>query len=169
VELIEGTDQEVEEWLRDGSVDVGFVTLPSEEFDATEMARDQMMAILPADHPLAGHARVEPRLLSEVPFIMCTGGCEPLILSAVRGAPLNVRFRIRDVDTIVGMIAQRMGVSVKPEMALPDPLPAGVVCRPLDPPRERRIGLAVRRRGDMTPACRAFMRIAEAEIRQSAA
>jgi DNA-binding transcriptional LysR family regulator len=162
VELSEGTDQEIEEWLRAGTVDVGFVTLPSDEFDAIELARDQMMAILPASHPLAAHAAIDPAMLSGVPFIMCTGGCEPLILDSVRGAPLDVRFRIRDVDTIVGMIDQRMGVSVKPEMALPDPMPAGVVSRPLDPPRQRRIGLA-RRRGEITPACRAFLRVAESQ------
>jgi DNA-binding transcriptional LysR family regulator len=156
------------DWLRDGTVDLGFVTLPNDEFEAVELARDQMVAIVPADSALALRDRIPPALLSGLPFIMCTGGCESLILDAVRGAPLDVRFRIRDVDTMVGMIDQRMGIAVKPELALPDPLPAGVVCRPLDPPRARRIGLA-RRRGETNPACRAFVRVAEAEARGAAA
>jgi DNA-binding transcriptional LysR family regulator len=163
VELIEGSDPEIEQWLRDGTVDVGFVTLPNEEFDAVKLAQDEMVAILPEAHPLAAGARVDPARLEGIPFIMCSGGCEALILAAVRGAPLDIRYRIRDVDTMVVMVAQGMGVAVKPAMAIPDPLPPGVVLRPLQPRRERQIGLAVRRRSEMTPACRAFLRVAEAE------
>jgi DNA-binding transcriptional LysR family regulator len=162
VEIIEGTDQEVETWLHEGSVDVGFVTLPSEAFEGIQLAVDEMVALLPADHPMATMARVPPAALAGHPFLMCSGGCEPLILESVRGTPLDIRFRIRDADTMAAMVAQGMGVSVKPELALPEHLPPGVVIRPLDPPAPRRIGLAVRRRSDMTPACRAFMRVAEA-------
>lgn len=161
VEITEGTDQEIEEWLHDGSVEVGFVTLPHAEFEGFQLAEDQMVALLPANHPIAALDRVPPSALAGQPFLMCSGGCEPLILDSVRGTPLDVRYRIRDADTMVSMVARGMGVSIKPELAIPETLPPGLVVLPLDPPAPRRIGLAVRRRSEMTPACRAFMRIAE--------
>lgn len=160
VVVIEGSDQEVQQWLRDGKVDIGFVTLPNDEFDTHYLAQDEMLAVLPVGHALAGEQRVRPRQLSEHPFIMSTGGCEPAIYDIMKDAALDVRYHIREVHTILAMVEEGFGVSIKPTLALPDPLPAGVVSRPLEPAHPRKIGLAVTGRDHVSPACRAFLRVA---------
>jgi DNA-binding transcriptional LysR family regulator len=160
VEVTEGSDPEVEQWLRDGSVDVGFVSLPSEEFDTIDLGADEMMVLLPAGHPLATERRIAPRALAALPFIMSSGGCEPAVQELLEGNMLDVRFRIREVQTIVEMVGRGAGVSIKPYRSLPDPLPDSVVLRPLDPPRTRRIGLGVPAPRKRSPAVRAFLRVA---------
>ncbi|HYW11539.1 MAG TPA: LysR family transcriptional regulator [Longimicrobium sp.] len=160
VSVVEGSDPEVELWLREGKLDVGFVTLPNEEFDTFRIARDELAVLLPAAHPLAAEDRITPRQLASLSFIMSTGGCEPAVQQILREASPEVRYHIREVHTLVELVQQGAGVAVKPMLSLPDPLPPGVVCRPLDPPRMREIGLAVPRERDTSPACRAFLRVA---------
>lgn len=162
VRVSEGSDQEVEHWLRAGRLDTGFVTLPNEEFETAYLTCDEMMAVLPADHPLAAERRVRPDQLGQDPFIMSTGGCEPAIRDIMQNVSIDVQYQIREVHSILAMVERGAGVSIKPALALPDELPKGVVARPLDPPHVRRIGLAVSAQADASPAITAFLRVARA-------
>lgn len=160
VQVSEGTDQEVEQWLRQERLDLGFVTLPSDGFDTTYLAEDEMLVVLPADHPLAVAPRIDARRLTPYPFIMSTGGCEPAVQQILDEEPMDVRYQIREVNTIVEMVRDGAGITIKPTLSLPDPLPTGVIARPLDPPRPRLVGLAVARRKNLSPAAHAFLRVA---------
>lgn len=42
------------QWLEERRIDIGFVVLPQERFDTVALIEDQMVALLPADHVLAG-------------------------------------------------------------------------------------------------------------------
>jgi DNA-binding transcriptional LysR family regulator len=161
----EGTDDEVERWIHDGAVDVGFVTLPNDTLDAVPLAEDEMRAVLPARHPLAAASYVAPRDVAAYPFIMSTGGCERLICDIMGEVPLDVRHRMREVDTILAMVGRGMGITIKPALALPDVLPNEIVTRPLSPVRMRRVGLAARRRRDASLAAQAFLKTAESAYR----
>jgi DNA-binding transcriptional LysR family regulator len=165
VVVSEGTDQEVEGWLRAGTIDVGFVTLPNDDLDTTPLWRDEYCALLPAGHPLAREPRVRPADLAHDPFVMSSGGCEPAVRDALGGTPVDVRFQIRETGTIVATVARGAGVSIVPTMSLPEPLPADVVVRPLDPPRPRSIALAVVKRTTASVLSRAFLKVAAAETR----
>jgi len=169
VVVMEGTDPEVEQWIASGKVDVGFVTLPNEPFDTEQVAQDELLVLLHEAHPLAAHARIRPEQLAGVSFVMPAAGCELLIARVVRESDMDVRYHIRDVDTLIQMVARGAGVSIEPELALPDVLPPGVVTRPLEPRVPRRVALGVRSRADASPACRAFLRIAAAQARALAA
>jgi DNA-binding transcriptional LysR family regulator len=158
VQVVEGSDPEVEAWLREGKLDVGFVTLPHGEFDTLLLAQDEMVVVLPAAHPLAARERIRPGELAGSPFILSTGGCEPAVQEILDEHRPDVRYRIREVHTLVEMVARGAGLSVKSTLSLPDPLPPGVVLRPLDPPRLRRVGLAVVDRKALSPAAIAFFR-----------
>lgn len=160
VRVLEGSDQEVEQWLREGRVDLGFVDLPNEEFDAAYLARDEWVAVLPATSPLAAQARIQPAQLSTYPFILSTGGCEAQIQRLVSENDYEIRYQIREVQMIVEMVAQALGVAIKPALSLPDPPPPGVVYRPIDPPRPREVGLACANRNKLSPAARAFLKVA---------
>lgn len=163
VMIHEGSDQEVEQWLRDGDVEVGFVALPNEEFDTMGLWQDEMNVLLPADHVLATQPRIRSDNLESFPFIMSTGGCEAAIRSSVPETALDVRHRIRENDTIVAMVVQHVGISILPTLSLPDPLPGGIVLRPLEVSSYRQIALAVKKRKEVSPACEAFLKLARAQ------
>lgn len=159
--LFEGTDGEVHDWVRSRAVDVGFVTLPAEGLETVPVAEDVMLAVVPEGHPLARDEALSLQRLSSEPFVMSKGGCEPLISAAFRSAGVapDVRFRVREMGTILAMIGEGLGVSVVPELALPqarEDLPL-VRALPLDPPVHRRLALAVRSLESASPAAVAFV------------
>ena len=161
--LQDGTDDEVREWIRSRAVDVGFVTLPVERLDAVEVTRDELLAVVPAAHPLAACSEIEPAQLAGEPFILSKGGCEPLIQAvfATVGLAPGVRFAFRDMGTILGMVREGLGVTIAPAMALPAHQP-GLVTVPLSPPVMRRLGLAVLSRRKAPPAVVALLEVASA-------
>ena len=154
VRVLEGRDDEVVSWVRSDRVDLGVVTMPAEAFDAVLLGQDEFVAVLPTAHPLAAEEAVGRSDLAAAPYIRSAGGCDP-------GLPgVTVRHEIRDVTTLVALVAEGLGVSVVPELALPLPLPDGVVTRPLAPRMPRQIALAARDRRELLPGARALYRLA---------
>jgi DNA-binding transcriptional LysR family regulator len=163
VRLFEGTDQEVRRWLEQGAAEVAVVTLPTTgtKLETRPLAQDELVAVLPAGHQLAARPSVPLAALAAEPFILSTGGCQPLIAAAARrgGARLNLAFEARETATVLAMVAARLGVSVVPTLSLPAEQNHAIVARPLDPPTPRRLGLAVRSLAEATPAARAFLEL----------
>lgn len=155
VSVLEGSDFEVLEWVRTGAVDVATVTAPAGDLTTTPVASDRMFAVLPATHPLAGGPGVSPADLAREPFIMSTGGCEPLILDIARRAGVSLRshYHVREAQSILAMVAEGLGVTIMPELALPVTL-TGVCAIPVEPAYRRTIFLALP--GDARPSTSAL-------------
>ncbi|MGE5703634.1 MAG: LysR family transcriptional regulator, partial [Clostridia bacterium] len=68
--LFEGTNQEVRNWIYTGAVNVGFVSLPDAEFETTPVMKDEMLLLLPDNHPLAEKETVEIKDIVAEPFIL---------------------------------------------------------------------------------------------------
>ncbi|MFC4119072.1 LysR family transcriptional regulator [Nonomuraea zeae] len=159
--VIEGSDDEVLEWLTTGAVDLATVTAPPVGLGlvALPLARDRMLGVVPSGHDLAVHPAVPITELARHPFIMSTGGCEPLIAALARAAGVSLRchYRVRDTGSILAMVAEGLGVSVMPELSLPAHH-AGVAAIPLDPVAERAVLLALP--ADPLPAATLFADLA---------
>ncbi len=155
--VFEAGDREVVEWLHDRYVDVGFVMLPNEMVDTIQIAEDQLVVVIPADHPLAKRSAIRPAELASEPFILSGGGSRQLIEEVFRsaGVRLNVRYRLQQVLSILEIVRRGLGVSVVAELALPEDC-KGLSIVPFEPRVVRRIGLAVRDRNNLSLASRAF-------------
>lgn len=165
VRIDEGGDHEVTQWILERRVDVGFVVLPEERFHTVALVQDQLVALIPRAHPLAARPSVTLAQLCEAPFIMTEAGCNVLIepLFAAAGLAPQVRYRIAQVITILGMVERGIGVSIVAELALPDRLSGNypdLVKVPLEPPVRRRVGVAVRDSRQNSPAALAFLDVA---------
>src|SRR5947207_8201143 len=88
--VFEAVDREVVEWLYDRYVDVGFVMLPNEMVDTIQIAEDQLVAVLPEDHPLAKLSAIRPGELASEPFILSGGGSRLLIEEIFRSAGVHL-------------------------------------------------------------------------------
>lgn len=165
VVLFEGSDPEVVDWLRSGTVDVavvneGMAGLPPEQFEVVPMATDMMVALVSARHPLAGRAAITVNDLAAEPFIMSKGGCEPLIHQMFAAASLTpaTPFRVQEAATILAMVQEGLGVTIVPELVVPDGYPGVQVLR-LEPSTLRKLGLVARRKSAASPAVAAFLRL----------
>ncbi|MBD2101415.1 LysR family transcriptional regulator [Leptolyngbya sp. FACHB-261] len=160
VSIIERDDyDEVDQVLREGRADIGLTYAPnSDEFDFWEITRDEYVVLIrEPELPTSGQLTWEE--LTAHSFILSTGdGCTPLILRhcATAGHSLKVSYRVKEDSTILGMVAQGLGVAIMPRLAT-EPLPQGVAALSLPGHLERVIGVAILANALHSPAVFAFL------------
>lgn len=162
VRIDEEDDDTVVRWLEERRVEIGFVVLPDERFETWPVAEDEFLVMLPEHHPLAAKPAIHPSDLTGEPFVLSGAGCGDLIQNALarHGARLNILYRFPQLLSLLGFIQRGLAVSVAARLSLPDDYP-GVVYRPLSPALPRSVGLAVRAMDKLSPAARAFMKVAQ--------
>ena len=163
VHIDEGPDRQVLQWLEERRIDIGFVVLPEERFDTVALIEDQMVALLPADHPLAAHDSLNLKDLCDFPFVLTEAGSSELVsrlFTAARLAP-NIRYRCSQLMSTLDVVARGDGVTVVAEGSLPHQSDSRYVKKPLSPTVVRQVGLAVLDRRQASPATLAFIKLAQ--------
>lgn len=160
--LFEGTDHEVTEWLQNRVIDVGFAAESAPGPNMLPLTKDKMVAVLPKDHALGESKTVAIQALADHPFIMSSGGCEPLIRELFGRSQCipSIKFTVRDMNTIFNMVREGLGITIVPELSLPDTTPY-VLVRDLHPPIWRHVGLRVPFIRDASPAVQSFVALAQ--------
>lgn len=156
VRLLEGSDHEVRDWLDQGVVDAGVVTLPAPGLRTAPLDVHDMVALVPADHRFASSDVVTYADLAGEPFIQSTGGCARVFNEVAQscGVRLDVAFEAREPAAVVAMVGAGLGVSILPTVGLPADL-RDVVTRPLSPLTVRRLAVAIS--ASASPAARALL------------
>jgi len=144
IRLLEGSEQEVRDWLDQGAAEAGVVSLPVKGLAVAVLGEQDMVAAVPADNRLADWTEVNYAELAKEPFIRSTGGCAEVYTPVARraGVEFDVAFEAREMSAVLEIVRAGLGVSIVPSAGLPD-LPDGVVVRPLVPKTVRRLGIAV--------------------------
>lgn len=157
--VVERPDAQVEQDLQERRLELGVVTLPRPGFETLSLARDELVAVLPVDHPLARARTVTPQALAAQPLILTRAGSQGLVAQMFARAGLRpqVTHELSQLLSILAYVAGGEGVSVAAALALPADYP-GVVYRPLAPGAQRRIGLACLDVTRLSPAATAFWR-----------
>lgn len=155
VHLLEGSEPEIRSWLDRGAADVGVVSLPAPEFETALLGVNEMVAVLPAGHRLAGLDAITYADLAGEPFIRSTGGCSAVFTPVAEkvGVALGADFEAHEMTAVIDMVRSGLGLSILPE--LPGPVP-GIVTRPLVPATTRTLALAAP--ATAGPPARAFLR-----------
>jgi DNA-binding transcriptional LysR family regulator len=156
IRLLEGSGPEVLDWLDQGAAEAGVVSLPVKGLDSAVLGEQDMVVVLPAENRLADWSEVDYVELAKEPFIRSTGGCAEVYTPVAHraGVDFDVAFEAREMSAVVEMVRAGLGVSILPDVGLPE-LPDGVVVRPLVPRTVRRLGVAVS--PSASAAARAFL------------
>ncbi|GHO51083.1 LysR family transcriptional regulator [Ktedonospora formicarum] len=162
ITLLEGTNQEVYDWLISRAVDISVVILPVTGVDTIPLVTDELVAFLPPDHALVQHTTIQIEQIAADPFIMPKGGCEPLIRTIFERAGVipHIAFEASETEAILAMVQEGLGVTIVPRLSLSVDT-SHLQALPLDPPIHRELGLAVRSSASLTPAMEAFFHHAE--------
>lgn len=159
LELRQGDYRQIEGWILDGTVDMGFLRLPlSAKLDIIPFLEDEMVVVLPENHPWVREKRIPADKLTGVPFVLQEEGYNEDLKRYFRenGAAPRIDLRISDDYTIMSFVEQGIGVSILPETVLRRS-PYRVVSRPLEPSHRRSIGIACLDRAGLSTASRLFM------------
>lgn len=145
-ELVMGDYGEIESWLLDGRVDCGFLQLPTHsDLEVLLIDRDELMAVVPEDHPLAVKDHIPLEDLCDDPFLLLHKGENTVVADVFDRAGLrpDVHFTTWDDYAIMAMVECGLGVGILPALILKR-VPYRIAARPLVQPAFRNIGLALR-------------------------
>jgi DNA-binding transcriptional LysR family regulator len=162
VHIDEGPDRQVIQWLEERRIDIGFVVLPQERFDTFALIEDQMVALLPVDHPLAARDSLSLADLCQDPFVLTEAGSSELVsrlFSAARLTP-NIRYRCSQLLSTLDTVGRGDALTVVAEGSLPEAPGKRYVKKPLSPAVVRQVGLAVLDQRQSSPAALAFIKLA---------
>ncbi|MCM1159436.1 MAG: LysR family transcriptional regulator [Clostridium sp.] len=158
-ELLLGDYTEIEEWILDGRVDLGFLRLPAHPgLDTLFLEQDKLMAILPENHYLADCDKFPVQALCEEPFMLLEKGAKAEISEIFEMCNLKplIHFTTWDDYAIMSMVERGLGISILPQLILKR-IPYHIVAKELDVPAYRNIGLAVRNKKSVSLAVERFM------------
>ena len=161
--MFNGDYYDINQWLKDGTIDIAFVALLAPEGTKTiPLAEDELVAILPKGHPLSEKEQVSIKDIAQEPFISLLQSSNHDIQRALEGSGItpNVKFSTKDDYAIIAMVEQHLGVSIVPELLLLDHANK-VEVRPLVPRAARTIALAMRSDRIHIPAIETFAQAAQ--------
>jgi len=142
-ELLQGDVTQISDWLRNGTVDVGFMTDPeSDEFYFRELLADRMNIVLPPEHPLAG-GPVSLDQLKDETFVLLESGYSQITEKMFRSAALRPKqqYTVKDDYTVMSMVENGLGVSLLPELML-QRTPYKMYTCPTEPAFYRHLGVS---------------------------
>ena len=156
--LLNGDYHDVEQWLTDGSVDVGFVALPAGvDCECIPLMEDRLLAILPLHSRFENYPKFPLVECETEPFISLLQSSDHDARRALEAAGVkpNVRFYTKDDYAVIAMVEQGLGISIMPELLLKGRHDALQIL-PLIPEAKRTIGLAIAAGQRAGPATRRF-------------
>ena len=158
----EESSQELAEMLRDDLLDLAFLSvterMESHGLGLHQLVSEELVVVLPHDHPLAGRPAVRMAELAEEQFISYREGARlrELLVFAGHSAGFEpqVKLESNESERIRRLVARHMGVAILPRSDAEHP-GADVAVAPLVQPSLRR---------DITLACREGRRLAPAAL-----
>lgn len=156
--LLNGDYHDVEQWLQDGSIDIGFVGVPcGVDCECITLMEDRLLAILPKGSRFENYPKFPLVECETEPFISLLQSSDHDARRALEAAGVkpNVRFYTKDDYAIIAMVEQGLGISIMPELLLKD-RHDNVKILPLIPEAKRTIGIAIAAGSKAGPATRRF-------------
>lgn len=158
-ELVMGDYGEIEDWILEGRVDCGFLRLPADPaLEVIPLARDNLVAILPQEHPLAALEKIPLEALCQDPFILLEKGDNREVSELFRrhGLAPRVRYTLWEDYAVMSMVEGGMGVSLLHRLILKR-TPYQIEARELAVPAYRDIALALKSRQSASLAVQRFL------------
>ena len=156
--LLNGDYHDVEQWLMEGSIDIGFVNVPcTVDCECIPLMEDRLLAILPRHSRFESYPRFPLVECETEPFISLLESSDHDARRALEAAGVkpNVRFYTKDDYAIIAMVEQGLGISIMPELLLKG-RHDDIQMLPLVPEAKRTIGIAIAAGEKAGPATRRF-------------
>ena len=162
--LFDGAYAEVDEYVRTGAVDFGFVSLPDAlECDMIPVKEDRLLAVLPQGHPLAEAAAVPAAQCGKEAVVSLVDSTNQDALRVLRAAGVEPRIRFQTADdyAMISMVETGLGICITHELVLKSDN-HNVVVKELDPPATRTIAVAIPNYKEARPIVQEFIRFVQA-------
>lgn len=163
--LRQGPAAEMTEWVERGDLDLALVSPPPGKVPtlmSKKLFTEELLAIVPPEHPLATKKSIALKELENEAFILLRSGYSLRSISwnACRKAGFTpfIAFEGEETDTVRGLVAAGLGVSLMPEIALTEPHSdlQPVPVRVSEPQITREFSVIHHKHSELPPAARLF-------------
>ncbi|CAM3164058.1 LysR family transcriptional regulator [Sporolactobacillus spathodeae] len=168
IKLQEGNYQFIEQGIISGRLDCGFLnTFTSQSSEVIPLKKDRLFCIVSSESSLYDEKFASFSHINREPFIMPAFGGNHEIKQFLKKYRIHppIRFELMEENAILAMVANHLGISILPELILPDDL-APLRALPLEQDCYRMLGLALR--PPASPATKKFAEITKQIVGQSA-
>lgn len=155
----QGDYSSIQEWIKTGTVDFGFITPPAVTGLETVTVKDgEMLAVLPRNHALASQSSIRLEEIADEPYILMEEGhySEPMNAFRAAGLEPNIKYTIHDDYAIMTMVEAGLGVSILAELVLRR-VDYDIVCLPIEPPVYRTLAIGYKDKGSLPIASKYFI------------
>jgi DNA-binding transcriptional LysR family regulator len=172
VRLIEDQDSNIVDRLLHREADFGIGTLPAphQELAFRELLHDELQAVYPARHALAGKRRVTWRDLAREPLVLLPkqSSVRALVEHGLAAGSITREpdYEVANMVTALSMVRAGLGVTVMPRMVLAELNMKGLVAGRINDPRPARIiGIITRSDRPLSTAAAAYVELLFAAAR----
>ena len=159
IEVFQGTYDDVVYWLKNGVVDLGFLSTSSaKDIPIEPLWRDPLLCIVPKGMQKQKESDfMDIEEMQNHQFVTQRESTDADIQNFLKENSLNVQSNYHVVDDLstIAMVANGFGICLMPQMVMRD-IPYEVDCYPVQPYAERVIGLATLHPEFMAPAVRSM-------------
>ena len=159
IEVFQGTYDDVTYWLKNGVVDLGFLSTSSaKDIPIEPLWRDPLLCIVPKG--MKKQKKTDYMDIEEIrnhQFVTQRESTDADIQNFLKENSINIQSNYHVVDDLstVAMVANGFGICLMPQMVMRD-IPYEVDCYPVQPYAERVIGLAPLHPEFLAPAVRSM-------------
>lgn len=156
-ELLQGTYEDIERWIGEGRIDLGFLRLPTAaKLETALLLEERILAVFPKDRAPAQEAFPVSQIQS-APYILQADSLDGELRDIFKKSPVSPRitYSAKDDYAVMAMVEGGLGMSILPELLLRR-TPYQVEKRELDPPATRQIAIACKHQSALPPAARQF-------------
>lgn len=158
-ELLLGDYTEIENWIVEGRVDLGFLRLPTNaDIETIYLEQDRLLVVIPEDHHLAKCEKFPISELANNPFMLLEKGAKAEISEIFEMHELSPQVQLTTWDdyAIMSMVENGLGISILPELIL-QRIPYRIIAKELEVPAFRTIGIAMRDKKSLSLASKRFL------------
>lgn len=162
----QGDYSSIQEWIKIGAVDFGFITPPAvTDLETIPVKDGEMLAVLPSNHPLAAHSSVCLEEIVSEPFILLEEGhySEPINAFYAAGLQPNIKYTIHDDYAIMTMVEAGLGVSILAKLVLHRTNYKIKLCV-TEPPIFRTIAIGYKDKSSLPIACKRFIELLRSHL-----
>lgn len=164
-EICSGTSCELAEKMAERELDFAIISRREGPFRSVRVREDDLVALLPFNHPLAGENSVTAEIFAREPYIEIYNGRETdnSHCFASRGIKPNISFSTPDSFVAWSMVKAGLGITLV-NRVISEELGEGTVCIPLEPPEKVDICVILPEREVISPAAACFAAYAKEHI-----
>ncbi len=157
IEVFQGTYDDVYDWIKNGVVDLGFLSVSSaRDIPIEPLYKDPLLCVFPKGTRLDSHRPyINIEEMRAHQFVTQRESTDADIQNFLKENSLRIQSRYHVVDDLstVALVEKGFGICLMPEMVMRD-IPYEVDCYPVHPQACRIIGIAALNPDFMAPAVR---------------